>query len=328
MDDQAVIRTYGNTNLPEGTADRPLVTFALFAYNQEKYIREAVEGAFSQTYSPLEIILSDDCSSDRTFEIMEEMAREYQGPHLVHISRNRKNLGLSAHINTIALLVRGDFVVLAAGDDVSHRNRAEKMTEAWLASGRRVLAWQSGYRDIDETSTFISFSKASTLPQNDVIELFAEKNLFIVGATGAYDRRLFSEFPPLNSQVVHEDRILPFRALLLGGEVGSINEMLVDYRRNVGISAAYRFANKIEPSTFSHRVLHDNIQKMIDAQHVGRNGIELILAANLRRYSSEVFAAQAVPGLSTLFKLIRRSGLFWGCRAYAKYHLRSHRLRY
>jgi glycosyltransferase involved in cell wall biosynthesis len=44
-----------------------------------------VEGAFSQTYSPLEIILSDDCSSDRTFEIMEEMAREYQGPHLVKV---------------------------------------------------------------------------------------------------------------------------------------------------------------------------------------------------------------------------------------------------
>lgn len=40
----------------------PLVTFALFAYNQEKFIREAVEGAFAQTYESLEIILSDDCS--------------------------------------------------------------------------------------------------------------------------------------------------------------------------------------------------------------------------------------------------------------------------
>ena len=47
------------------TAARPLVTFALFAYNQEKYIREAVEGAFSQTYEPLEIILSDDYSPVR-----------------------------------------------------------------------------------------------------------------------------------------------------------------------------------------------------------------------------------------------------------------------
>jgi glycosyltransferase involved in cell wall biosynthesis len=59
--------------------DRPLVTFALFTYNRERYIREAVEGAFSQTYSPLEIILSDDCSSDSTFEIIREMAGAYVG---------------------------------------------------------------------------------------------------------------------------------------------------------------------------------------------------------------------------------------------------------
>lgn len=56
--------------------DRPLVTFALIAYDQERFIREAVEGAFSQTYSPLEIILSDDCSSDRTFEIIKDVAAE------------------------------------------------------------------------------------------------------------------------------------------------------------------------------------------------------------------------------------------------------------
>ena len=48
---------------------KPLLTFAVGAYNQERFIREAVESAFAQTYSPLEIVLSDDCSRDRTFEI-------------------------------------------------------------------------------------------------------------------------------------------------------------------------------------------------------------------------------------------------------------------
>ena len=54
------------------------VTFVLFAYNQEKYIREAVEGALSQTYGAMEIILSDDRSTDRTFEIMEEVVLNTQ----------------------------------------------------------------------------------------------------------------------------------------------------------------------------------------------------------------------------------------------------------
>ena len=54
---------------------QPLVSFILLGYNQEKFIREAISAAFSQIYSPLEIILSDDCSLvDDTFEIMKEMA--------------------------------------------------------------------------------------------------------------------------------------------------------------------------------------------------------------------------------------------------------------
>jgi cellulose synthase/poly-beta-1,6-N-acetylglucosamine synthase-like glycosyltransferase len=61
----------------------PLITLFVYAFNHEKFIREAVEGAFAQTYNPLEIILSDDCSTDRTYEIMQEMAERYSGPHKV-----------------------------------------------------------------------------------------------------------------------------------------------------------------------------------------------------------------------------------------------------
>ena len=81
------------TNIPKLPQGRALVTFALFAYNQEKFIREAVEGAFSQTYEPLEIILSDDYSSDRTFEIIERMAAEYTGPHRVIVRYSRSCSG-------------------------------------------------------------------------------------------------------------------------------------------------------------------------------------------------------------------------------------------
>ena len=72
--------------------ERPLVTFALFAYNQEKYIHEAVEGALAQTYEPLEIILSDDSSTDRTFEVMSELAKKYNGKNKV-IVRIRVEFG-------------------------------------------------------------------------------------------------------------------------------------------------------------------------------------------------------------------------------------------
>jgi glycosyltransferase involved in cell wall biosynthesis len=92
------------------SVDRPLLTFALFAYNQEQFIAEAVQGALSQTYSPLEIILSDDCSPDRTFEIMQEMASKYNGPNRVIVRRNERNLGLIGHINLVMEIVQGELI--------------------------------------------------------------------------------------------------------------------------------------------------------------------------------------------------------------------------
>jgi hypothetical protein len=78
-----------------------LLTFALFAYKQERFIQKAIEGAFSQTYSPFEIILSDDCSHDRTFGIMRDAAANYGGPHKVVLNCNPKNVGLAEHVNRV-----------------------------------------------------------------------------------------------------------------------------------------------------------------------------------------------------------------------------------
>ena len=117
----------------------PLVSFVIIAWRQEPFIRAAVEGAFQQTYSPLEIILSDDCSPDGTFDIMREMAESYRGPHQVRLNHNERNLGLGGHVNRCMELVRGELVVVAAGDDISVPRRTETLVKAWLDSGQGAL---------------------------------------------------------------------------------------------------------------------------------------------------------------------------------------------
>ena len=86
------------SNMVSGNS-RPLMTFALIAYNQENFVEEAISGALSQTYQPLQIVLSDDGSTDRTFELMKRAAQEYSGPHDVVVNQNEENRGIGAHIN-------------------------------------------------------------------------------------------------------------------------------------------------------------------------------------------------------------------------------------
>lgn len=120
--------------------ENPLITFALFTYNHEKYIREAINGALAQVYEPLEIIVSDDCSTDRTFEIISEICSDYKGKHRLLINRNNSNIGsrgIGGHVNKVFEMSSGELFVFAAGDDVSLPDRTLELVKSWLFSGKK-----------------------------------------------------------------------------------------------------------------------------------------------------------------------------------------------
>ena len=129
--------------------ERPLVTFALFSYNQENYIRQAVEAALAQDYYPLEIILSDDYSSDGTFEEMSDIVKNYIGPHRIILRKNHKNLGFSEHINVVNSIASGELLVASAGDDISDSVRTKILVEKWIKSGKQAVSIFSEMCEID-----------------------------------------------------------------------------------------------------------------------------------------------------------------------------------
>lgn len=203
---------------------KPLLTFAVAAYKQEKFIRETVEGAFAQTYSPLEIILSDDCSPDRTFEIMSEMAAAYRGPHKIVLNRNPANVGLGKHVNRVLELVHGEYLVVSAGDDVSLPARTELVYNAWEESGRKGRVIQCGTTDIDEAGNLLGAPVDAK--GSDEVE-FEEKRPSlesyvstlrpgIFGCALGYDPELFRIFGPLPDALIHEDNVIALRAMIFG----------------------------------------------------------------------------------------------------------------
>lgn len=221
--------------------ERPLITFALFAYNQDNYIKEAVEGAFSQTYSPLEIILSDDCSADRTFEIMKEMTAAYCGPHQIILNRNEKNLGIGDHVNRIMELAGGELIVAAAGDDVSLPNRVAELYLAWEDSNRKALSLFSAYIKIDEAGNKIGIvDRGDALADYDYSILLKTPDSIVPGCAHAWDRRVFEVYGSLMAGSVIEDIPISFRSAYLG-TIRYIPQPLVLYRLSPGSICRSRF---------------------------------------------------------------------------------------
>lgn len=100
----------------QSTMDMPRFSFLLISYNQENYIEEALQSAFDQDYPNLEIVVCDDCSQDRTFELASRMVEAYRGPHRVILHRNERNLGIGANFQQAYELSTGDWLFMAAGD--------------------------------------------------------------------------------------------------------------------------------------------------------------------------------------------------------------------
>ena len=111
-----------------------------------------VEAALAQDYPKLEVLLSDDCSTDGTFEILQEVARTYGGPHRVCAIRTPHNLHIGGHMSFATGEASGEFIVISGGDDLSLPHRTRRLVDEWLKTGKRAarnpwggssLEWQA-----------------------------------------------------------------------------------------------------------------------------------------------------------------------------------------
>lgn len=202
----------------------PLVTLIVFTYNQEKYIQEAVKSALAQTYSPLEIIISDDSSSDSTFEKIKETVFSVSCHHSIKLNCNPTNLGLAAHVNKILEKANGEIIAFAAGDDISLPDRIERtvalLTEnpaASFVTFKAIKIDSSGKIIPEECSS--PTAKFRSLSLEDYI---SSPLNFISGASRGFRRSVFDFFGPLDEKCPTEDSTFNIRGFLLGHSIASL----------------------------------------------------------------------------------------------------------
>lgn len=303
------------------SVDAPLVTLAVIAFNQSRFVAEAVEAALSQDYSPLEVIISDDCSTDDTFKIMKKAVDNYTGPHSIVLRRNHHNLNLGGHINVINRIANGELVVIAAGDDVSLSSRVSRLVDAWQKAGKQSGLLHSSCRVITESGEVLSEWGCRKLKSLGSVESAVADNAHVIGATEAWDRAMFNSYGDFRRDLVHEDVALTFRSLLAGRPVTYVDQPLVHYRMAVGITATYfgsSSRNTIARTKLLSRLRADTLQRLDDLKIIQNSRIEEMTVVALEKYDVALRFEQGMPTLGELIKLAKKVGFSYVVRMTVK----------
>lgn len=94
----------------------PKVSVMIITYNQEDLIAETIESVLAQDYKNLEIVVSDDASTDKTPEIVESFAARYPGKIIPVL--NKFNLGITGNSNSAFFTCTGELIAVLGGDDL------------------------------------------------------------------------------------------------------------------------------------------------------------------------------------------------------------------
>lgn len=118
----------------------------MLAYNHEKFIDRAINGVLMQvTDFSFELVIGEDCSTDRTGDICEEYQRLY--PDIIKLRRNPSNLGMNKNFVKTYNECRGEYIAFCEGDDYwTYNEKLQKQIlfmdklDLWLSfhNGRMV----------------------------------------------------------------------------------------------------------------------------------------------------------------------------------------------
>ena len=277
-----------------------LFSFLMITYNQEKYIEEAIHSALAQDYDALELVICDDCSTDRTFEIAQRVVAEYKGPFRIVLHRNTTNLGISGNFYQAFTLASGEWLFMAAGDDVSLPNRCRVVAEA-LATYPEALAFNTNYQVIDGDGHVWGF--------------FSPDYPVAPGAILCWHRSLFTSFPPLGAHQSPEDMPLLTRVFFLGGTLVKLPDCTMQYRVDGHSFTGEGRNSPIGVKQYQVKVteaLREGVyQRLEDLAYLETQGQVVPMGERLRARQNQILDAMAKDLVSYQLSLRVLTGSWW-----------------
>jgi glycosyltransferase involved in cell wall biosynthesis len=272
-----------------------LASVVLLTYNQEAFVKEALQSLLDQDYDNLEIVVSDDGSKDGTWRVLTEVVSEYKGKKPIILNRNEVNLGVVGNYYKAFGLSSGDLIFTAAGDDISLPTRCSACVEYWISCGRKPDLIAADAYDMSIDGNLLGTKQTDNLEEWDLIR-WAERRPYMFGASHMMTRRLIG-LRTLNARLSVEDQNFVIRALMMGG-AHRLPQLLVKHRRGGLSQTKIRWNYELKKTAMiksSHDALIVIDEISIDAQVLGINVEHLLTDQRaLNTYALDIFSCVGI----------------------------------
>ena len=232
--------------------DFPILSVLMPVFNSELFVAEAIESILNQTFKGFELLILDDCSTDKSLEII----KNYESKDSrIKVYQNEKNLGVVASRNKLINLSKGKYIALLDSDDVAIETRLEKQIN-FLEANPEIGMVGAYPVIIDENSKKTGKWWFETDPQKLKIELFFHSPFLsssIVIRKSALPQNCYdSRFP------VAEDFDL-YSKISENSDIANIPEFLVKYRIN---SKGLSKSNTEKMERLSVQVIQEHAERL------------------------------------------------------------------
>jgi glycosyltransferase involved in cell wall biosynthesis len=243
---------------------------AICTYHGAGYIAAQLQSIADQSCLPDEVVLVDDGSSDDTLAVVNRFAQSSSLPLEVHV--NPRNLGVTRNFERAVQLCTGDVVFLCDQDDVWHSSKVEQMIRRFEANPEIGLVFSNAslvdasLRSLGETlwqALRLEQDERSQLLSPHAFDLLLRRYL-VTGATMAFRRSYLEALVPFSKHLLHDAWITLILTAI--GQIGMVDETLVDYRQHVSQQIGerdkmrswwtqYKTARRMDANYFSKQLL-------------------------------------------------------------------------
>lgn len=228
------------------------ISIALATYNGASYLQAQLDSFLAQTRLPDELVITDDCSTDETLEIIQHFAAT--APFPVIWSQNERNLGYSGNFNAALMQTTGDLIFLSDQDDVWFPHKIERIMEI-VAADTHSLVFINDAALTDAKLNTVGLTKLGQIHSAGLKE-----SSFVMGCCAAVKRDLLNLCLPVPSDYpAHDGWIVRIAEGM--GRKRIVKEVLQYYRRHEHNESQF-IVNRTSRVTRLHVVLLDLKQGM------------------------------------------------------------------